>query len=130
MSEMNTWRQGHRVRECGQPVFFEQRKPQSPRAAVFAAGVRHDNPTFPNDSTADQWLDDGQYAAYTSLGRELGRAAYEEMQMLAGSNVPIHAPAKNPPDDTGAQRRGSIRARDRSGARRLCLRHKQPTAGS
>jgi hypothetical protein len=88
------------------------------------------NPTFPNDSTADQWFDDGQYAAYTSLGRELGRAAYEEMQKLAGSNAPIHSPAKNLPDDTGAQRKGSIRARDRSGARRLYLRHKQPTAGS
>jgi len=33
------------------------------------------NPTFPNDSTADQWFDDGQYGAYTALGRELGAAS-------------------------------------------------------
>lgn len=32
------------------------------------------NPTFPNDS-ADQWFDDGQYGAYTALGRELGAAS-------------------------------------------------------
>jgi hypothetical protein len=33
------------------------------------------NPVFPHDSTADQWFDDGQYGAYTALGRALGAAA-------------------------------------------------------
>ncbi len=37
------------------------------------------NPTFPNDSTSDQWFDDGQYGAYTALGRELGAAAVAAM---------------------------------------------------
>jgi hypothetical protein len=34
-----------------------------------------DTATFPHDSTADQWFDDHQYAAYTELGRQLGNAA-------------------------------------------------------
>ena len=36
-------------------------------------------PTFPRDSTGDQFFDDRQYAAYTALGRELGTAAVEAM---------------------------------------------------
>jgi hypothetical protein len=31
------------------------------------------NPVFPHDSTSDQWFDDGQFTAYTQLGRELGK---------------------------------------------------------
>ncbi len=31
------------------------------------------HPEFPHDSTSDQWFDDGQFNAYTELGRELGR---------------------------------------------------------
>ena len=34
-----------------------------------------ENRVFPNDSTADQWFDDGQYGAYTALGRAWGAAA-------------------------------------------------------
>jgi len=30
------------------------------------------HPAFPHDSTGDQWFDDGQFTAYTQLGRELG----------------------------------------------------------
>lgn len=36
--------------------------------------------TFPHDSTADQWFDDRQYAAYTELGRHLGEAAVTAME--------------------------------------------------
>jgi lysozyme family protein len=32
------------------------------------------HPVFPHDSTGDQWFDDGQFTAYTQLGRELGAA--------------------------------------------------------
>jgi hypothetical protein len=38
-----------------------------------------DTPTFPHDSTADQWFDDHEYAAYTELGRRLGDAAPDAM---------------------------------------------------
>jgi hypothetical protein len=38
-----------------------------------------DTATFPHDSTADQWFDDHQYAAYTELGRQLGNAAIAAM---------------------------------------------------
>ena len=31
------------------------------------------HPEFPHDSTSDQWFEDGQFNAYTELGRELGR---------------------------------------------------------
>jgi hypothetical protein len=31
------------------------------------------HPVFPHDSTGDQWFDDGQFSAYTQLGRELGK---------------------------------------------------------
>ena len=45
------------------------------------------NAVFPNDSTADQWFDDGQYAAYTALGRELGAEAVTAMSILAAKNT-------------------------------------------
>ena len=32
---------------------------------------------FPHDSTSDQWFNEGQFAAYTELGRLLGRNAVE-----------------------------------------------------
>lgn len=32
-----------------------------------------EHPLFPHDSTGDQRFDDGQFTAYTQLGRELGR---------------------------------------------------------
>jgi hypothetical protein len=34
---------------------------------------------FPNDSTSDQWFNEGQFAAYTELGRLLGRNAVEAL---------------------------------------------------
>ena len=43
---------------------------------------------FPHDSTADQWFDDRQYAAYTELGRCLGDAAVAAMQSLTGTAAP------------------------------------------
>jgi hypothetical protein len=38
---------------------------------------------FPHDSTGDQWFDDGQYAAYTELGRQLGTQASSAMQRMS-----------------------------------------------
>jgi hypothetical protein len=32
------------------------------------------HPEFPHDSTGDQWFDDGQFCAYTGLGRAMGEA--------------------------------------------------------
>jgi hypothetical protein len=37
------------------------------------------NSVFPHDSTGDQWFNDGQFTAYTQLGRELGQKAYDAM---------------------------------------------------
>jgi len=34
-----------------------------------------DNPTFPHDSTGDQWFDHRQFDAYQTLGRHLGERA-------------------------------------------------------
>ncbi len=50
---------------------------------------------FPHDSTADQWFDDRQYAAYTELGRCLGEAAADAMQSL------VSAAAPDEPDSAG-----------------------------
>lgn len=50
-----------------------------------------DNPVFPHDSTADQWFDDGQYGAYTALGRALGAAA------AAALTARVDDPAVTPP---------------------------------
>ncbi|GED96134.1 patatin-like phospholipase family protein [Gordonia crocea] len=33
------------------------------------------HPVFPHDSTSDQWFDEGQFAAYTELGRHIGAKA-------------------------------------------------------
>lgn len=38
------------------------------------------NLVFPRDSTGDQWFNDGQFCAYTELGRKLGERAREAMQ--------------------------------------------------
>ena len=46
------------------------------------------NPVFPHDSTGDQWFDDGQYGAYTALGRELGAAA------IAATTAPPAPPVR------------------------------------
>jgi hypothetical protein len=35
---------------------------------------------FPRDSTSDQWFDEGQFAAYTELGRLLARNAVEALK--------------------------------------------------
>jgi hypothetical protein len=45
------------------------------------------HPEFPHDRTADQWMDDGQYTAYTELGRRLGCRAVAAM---------AHMPATGP----------------------------------
>jgi Patatin-like phospholipase len=37
---------------------------------------------FPHDSTADQWFNEGQFAAYTQLGRIMGTHAMECVQTL------------------------------------------------
>jgi hypothetical protein len=53
-----------------------------------------DNPVFPNDSTADQWFDDGQYGAYTALGRELGAAAAAALTARTGTGASVVRPVR------------------------------------
>lgn len=52
--------------------------------------------SFPHDSTADQWFDDRQYAAYTELGRHLGEAAVTAMETATAPG-----PAQPPPGPGG-----------------------------
>jgi hypothetical protein len=47
---------------------------------------------FPRDSTGDQFFDDRQYAAYTALGRELGKAAVAAMGEYDERGVRIPVP--------------------------------------
>jgi hypothetical protein len=60
----------------------------------------HGATVFPHDSTADQWFDDQQYAAYTELGRCLGEAAVEAMAAAAGP-TPDPTPDKPPAAEAG-----------------------------
>jgi hypothetical protein len=58
---------------------------------------------FPRDSTGDQFFDDRQYAAYTALGRELGRAAVKAMgQYDAAGNRTGPGPAYDGEVEVGA----------------------------
>ncbi|WP_194825038.1 patatin-like phospholipase family protein [Nocardia sp. XZ_19_231] len=56
------------------------------------------NPVFPHDSTSDQWFDEGQFAAYTELGRLIGAAAItagqgSEPRYEPHADSPHHFPA-------------------------------------
>lgn len=59
----------------------------------------HNATVFPHDSTADQWFDDQQYAAYTELGRCLGESAVAAMATAVGSDKP--APTAETPAAVG-----------------------------
>ena len=62
---------------------------------------------FPRDSTGDQFFDDRQYAAYTALGRALGKAAVTAMGAFDadGGRLPVvHPPAGPGPDANGDRR--------------------------
>jgi hypothetical protein len=48
---------------------------------------------FPRDSTGDQFFDDRQYAAYTALGRELGKAAVAAMGQYDASGNRVRSAA-------------------------------------
>lgn len=45
------------------------------------------NDAFPHDPTSDQWFNEGQFAAYTALGRIVGRHAYECAKALRGKSI-------------------------------------------
>ncbi|OBA68771.1 hypothetical protein A5641_17570 [Mycobacterium sp. 1554424.7] len=40
------------------------------------------NPVFPHDPTSDQWFNEGQFAAYTEMGRIMGRQALKCVEFL------------------------------------------------
>ena len=42
------------------------------------------NPVFPHDATSDQWFNEGQFAAYTELGRQIGAKARQALNPLTG----------------------------------------------
>jgi hypothetical protein len=57
---------------------------------------------FPHDSTSDQWFNEGQFAAYTELGRLLGRNAVEAL-----TAPPLQTEVPSPhPSATGGLRSG------------------------
>jgi hypothetical protein len=45
------------------------------------------NDAFPHDPTSDQWFNEGQFAAYTALGRIMGRQAVECAEALKAWGV-------------------------------------------
>lgn len=42
---------------------------------------------FPHDSTSDQWFDEGQFAAYTELGRQIGAKAAATLRESPGARI-------------------------------------------
>jgi hypothetical protein len=71
------------------------------------------NPVFPQDSTGDQWFDDGQFSAYTQLGRELGEVVRQVRDRPA---KPPHPPRSHrvvrdgAPDGNGGPAPSVVRA--------------------
>lgn len=75
-------------------------KPPAPARLIFAqAALTGDmpyellhfpqqDPAFPQDSTADQWFDIGQFGAYTRLGQEIGCLAAEIWRRRAARRPP------------------------------------------
>jgi len=57
------------------------------------------NDVFPHDNTSDQWFNEGQFAAYTELGRLLGRNAVE-----AQKAPPLHAEVTEDASEVTPQR--------------------------
>lgn len=58
------------------------------------------HPAFPHDSTSDQWFNEGQFAAYTELGRQIGskaRAVWAPLDSMgddnSGNPVTNHRPS-------------------------------------
>ncbi|HJP33077.1 MAG TPA: hypothetical protein QGF95_21235 [Candidatus Latescibacteria bacterium] len=50
-------------------------------------GYRSANPTFPDQTTADQWFDEAQFEAYRELGEQLGEQLLAENEKFGGAWV-------------------------------------------
>jgi hypothetical protein len=48
---------------------------------------RHRNPSFPHESTADQFFNEGQFEAYRSLGQHIGESALAALQLRRSGGV-------------------------------------------
>jgi len=59
--------------DCRTGVLYAARALLWPKMSYSLLSYAAQHPVFPHDSTGDQWFDDGQFTAYTQLGRELGR---------------------------------------------------------
>src|SRR5581483_10974325 len=53
-------------------------------ADLFQYSLR--TPSFPQDSTADQWFDETRFESYRALGVHVGRRAFEALQEAAGKD--------------------------------------------
>lgn len=54
------------------------------------------NPVFPHDPTSDQWFNEGQFAAYTELGRLMGRQVQACIEFLEKDGKMPTGPAAAP----------------------------------
>jgi hypothetical protein len=54
------------------------------------------NPAFPHDPTSDQWFNEGQFAAYTELGRLMGRQVQACIEFLEKDGNSPTGPATAP----------------------------------
>ncbi len=59
------------------------------------------HPEFPHDSTSDQWFEDGQFTAYTELGRQIGLRTQAVVAGWAPPEEPSSGPAEGPEAPSG-----------------------------
>lgn len=97
--------EGSRFAEAGQGVLVVAKSSLWPGLPYQVLAHAQGADPFPRDSTGDQFFDDRQYAAYTALGRELGRAAVRAMGEFDGDGVRI--PAPRPASEDGARTVGA-----------------------
>jgi len=69
--------------DCRTGVLYVARALLWPKMSYSLLSYAAQHPVFPHDSTGDQWFDDGQFTAYTQLGRELGRVVKRVRQRPA-----------------------------------------------
>jgi hypothetical protein len=72
--------------DCRTGVLYAARALLWPKMSYSLLSYAAQHPVFPHDSTGDQWFDDGQFTAYTQLGRELGRVVKRVRERPASHN--------------------------------------------
>jgi hypothetical protein len=80
-------------------MLYFARASVTPDAAWAVQAYRRTHPTFPNDSTSDQWFNQQQFDAYHTLGRQAASAVILAQNRYEGApattaTAPAHTPTQ------------------------------------